>query len=170
MSINSSLSKPNSIFWDQLHWQPSDKQLNQFIKFQSLLKYWNKKVNLTRLLKGDDYWIAHVYDSLWPFKKMLHQIQTKNLNFIDVGTGCGFPGIALAIAIPEAKIMLLDSSAKKTSVLKTITKEIGLESQVKIRNERVEITGQNNIQPIDLRREQAYIMAKEMLLKLGMIS
>ena len=62
---------PNQAFWGQLGWQPSDQQLGQFIALQQLLRDWNQRVNLTRLVEGDDYWIAQVFDSLWPLAPWL---------------------------------------------------------------------------------------------------
>ena len=44
------------MIWNELKWVPSEKQLAQFIHLQELLKEWNKKTNLTRLVDGDDFW------------------------------------------------------------------------------------------------------------------
>ena len=43
------------MIWNELKWAPSEKQLAQFIHLQELLKEWNKKINLTRLVDGDDF-------------------------------------------------------------------------------------------------------------------
>jgi len=48
------------MIWNELKWVPSEKQLDQFIHLQELLKEWNKKTNLTRLVDGDDFWTAQV--------------------------------------------------------------------------------------------------------------
>jgi len=60
-----------------------------------------------------------------------------------VGTGCGFPGLASAISLPGAILTLVDSTRKKTTVLKKITAELGLSSRVTIITERIEKTGQD---------------------------
>ena len=49
----------------------NEKQLTQFIHLQELLKEWNKKTNLTRLVDGDDFWTAQVCDSLLPLQEEL---------------------------------------------------------------------------------------------------
>tara|TARA_B100000700_G_scaffold326588_1_gene438564 strand:- start:960 stop:1703 length:744 start_codon:yes stop_codon:yes gene_type:complete len=139
MSINTDLCNPSKTYWDQLHWHPSSEQLAQFSKLQVLLKYWNNQVNLTRLIDGTDYWIAQIFDSLWPLKNELEN-PSKALSFVDVGTGCGFPGLAIAIALPNVKITLIDSLSRKTKILQTISNELGLSSRTRICNERVEIT------------------------------
>lgn len=47
---------------------------------------------------------------------------------LDAGTGGGFPGIPLAILFPQAHFHLVDSTAKKLTVVKTIAREIALKN------------------------------------------
>ena len=145
MSTEKSNKKPSQFsIWDELNWEPTKKQIAQFIQLQELLREWNKKTNLTRLVDGDDYWIAQVCDSLLPFNE---EVQNPKLShkYIDVGSGCGFPGIAIAIAMPNSNVTLLDSSSKKTTFLKEVTKEIGLTSRIQVVTERAESAGKNKI-------------------------
>ncbi len=128
--------------WDLLEWEPSCKQLNEMLKVQKCLRNWNKRLNLTRLVEGEDYWIAQIFDSLWPLKAELTNPKKPRL-CIDVGSGCGFPGFAVAIALPGAKVTLIDSSTKKAKALDAIANEIGLSSRINVRAERIELTGQN---------------------------
>ena len=124
-----------------LAWQPSTKQLEQFEQLQFFLKKWNTKLNLTRLLEGNDYWIGQVIDSLWPFTNELQNSDvTKKI--IDVGSGCGLPGLAIAIALPKVSLTLVDSISRKTTAIKSISEELGLNSRVSVINERVELLGQ----------------------------
>ena len=130
------------MIWNELEWIPSEKQINQFIHLQKLLKEWNKKTNLTRLVDGDDFWTAQVCDSLLPLREELQSPELSN-KYIDIGSGCGFPGIAIAIAMPNSNVTLLDSSSKKTTFLKEVSKEIGLNSRIKIVTERAETAGRD---------------------------
>lgn len=57
--------------------------------------------------------------------------------FIDVGTGGGFPGIPLAILMPECEFVLLDSIGKKIKVVKAVIESCELEN-VKAFTERSE--------------------------------
>ena len=140
MSIDTHLSKPSTSLWSQMSWQPSEKQLQQFVRLQSLLSYWNKQVNLTRLINGNDYWIAQIFDSLWPLKEELKDPR-KSLKCIDIGSGCGLPGLAVAIALPKSKVTLVDSVSRKTEILKKISKSLGLFPQIKVCNNRAEVLG-----------------------------
>ena len=133
-----------SMIWNEINWEPTKKQLAQFIQLQELLKEWNKRTNLTRLVDGDAYWITQVCDSLLPLKEEL-QYQNHSHKYIDIGSGCGFPGIAIAIAIPNSNLTLLDSSRKKTTFLKEIAKELGLSSRITVVTNRAESAGKEEI-------------------------
>ena len=145
MSIDTNNKESNHrMIWNELKWLPSEKQLAQFIHLQELLKEWNKRSNLTRLVDGDDFWIAQVCDSLLPFHEELQSPELSH-KYIDIGSGCGFPGIAIAIAMPNSNITLLDSSSKKTTFLKEVSKEIGLNSRITVVTERAETAGRDPI-------------------------
>ena len=132
------------VIWDALKWEPTKKQLSQFSQLQKLLKEWNNNINLTRLIDGDDFWVAQVFDSLLPLQEEL-QYQKLSHKYIDVGSGCGFPGLAVAIAIPNSNVTLLDSSSKKTTFLKEVSKEIGLNSRITIITKRAESAGKDPV-------------------------
>ena len=142
MSIDTEVGKPNPSIWEKLEWEPSKEQLQQLIDLQCLLIKWNKKVNLTRLLMEDDYWINQIFDSLWPIKNQIG-IQTDFHKCIDIGSGCGFPGLAIAIAQPSLQVTLVDSIAKKTNALVKIICDLGLSSRVQVITQRIEIIGQS---------------------------
>ena len=132
----------NSEFWKLLGWVPNQKQIEQFKNLQILLSSWNKKVNLTRIIEGEDYWVSQIFDSLWPLKNELHNPLIKR-NCIDIGTGCGFPGLAIAIALPKTNMTLVDASNKKTNILEAISKELNLSSRIQIKNQRAEELGRD---------------------------
>jgi len=150
--------------WDALGWQPQPSQLQQFQQLQELLRSWNQRLNLTRLVEGDDFWIAQVFDSLWPLLPLLDARQDASagggpgkpsaspavsaagsgLNVIDVGTGGGFPGLAVAIALPGAQVTLVDSVQRKLDAVAAMAAELGLADRVQVRGERVERTGRQS--------------------------
>lgn len=137
-------ARPDQALWAQLGWQPSDQQLSQFMALQQLLRHWNQRVNLTRLVEGDDYWIAQVFDSLWPLQPLLSVGALEAgaaFQVIDVGTGGGFPGLAVAIALPEARLTLVDSVKRKLDAVAAMAEELGIADRLTLRCERVERTG-----------------------------
>ncbi len=143
MKQNNYFDKSDRSLWEALQWQPSYQQIDQFVKLQILLRELNTRLNLTRLIEGEHYWISQVFDSLWPLKDELKN-PLRLRECVDIGAGCGFPGIAIAIALPKSKMTLIDSSSRKTKALKTIITELGLDRRIVVRTERAEITGQNS--------------------------
>ena len=132
---------PEQALWDALGWSPSAAQLELLQQLQDELRSWNSRVNLTRLVEGDDFWITQVFDSLWPLvPRLLHSPETP-LRCIDVGTGGGFPGLAVAIALPQAQLTLVDSVGRKTQAVQAMAEALGLQDRVELRCERIELTG-----------------------------
>ena len=115
----------------------TEEEINIFQELQNKIKELNSITNLTRLIDGDDYWVSQVFDSIWPFKAFLN-INFENKKFLDIGSGCGFPGLAYAITHPTSEIYLIDSSKKKADALKSLIKEINFRNTIHIINDRIE--------------------------------
>jgi 16S rRNA (guanine527-N7)-methyltransferase len=132
---------PEQALWEALGWSPSAAQLELLQHLQEELRSWNSRVNLTRLVEGDDFWITQVFDSLWPLVSRLRSNPEAPLRCIDVGTGGGFPGLAVAIAFPQAHLTLVDSVGRKTQAVQAMAETLGLQDRVELRCERIELTG-----------------------------
>jgi 16S rRNA (guanine527-N7)-methyltransferase len=65
-------------------------------------------MNLTRISNARDAAVKHVLDSVLPWR-FFQQAQ----RVLDAGTGAGFPGIPLAIVLPEVRFTLSESIQKK---------------------------------------------------------
>ncbi len=115
----------------------TEEEINIFQELQIKIKELNNRTNLTRLIDGNDYWVSQVFDSIWPFKAF-QDFNFNNKKFCDIGSGCGFPGLAYAIIHPNSEIYLIDSSKKKTDALKILIKEINLKNNIHIINDRIE--------------------------------
>ncbi len=97
-------------------------QLNQFMKYYSLLIEWNKRINLTSITDFSEVINKHFVDSL----SLIKVIGITNQRIIDVGTGAGFPGIPIKIIFPDTNIVLLDSLKKRIDFLDCVIDELGL--------------------------------------------
>ena len=115
----------------------TEEEMIMFKELRILIEKLNNKINLTRLIEGDDFWVSQVFDSIWPFK-IFPNINFDNKKFLDIGSGCGFPGLAYAITHPTSEIYLIDSSKKKTDALKILIKEINFKNKIHIINDRIE--------------------------------
>lgn len=50
---------------------------------------------------------------------------------LDIGSGAGFPGLVLALALPRLRVTLLESRAKKVSFQKHAIRVLGLQDRVR---------------------------------------
>lgn len=57
---------------------------------------------------------------------------------IDLGSGGGYPGLPLAVALPAARTLLVDSVGKKAAFLETVVDATGLAPRVRVAAERGE--------------------------------
>ncbi len=85
-----------------------------------LMDEWNARMNLTAIRERPQQITKHVLDSLCvlPFLKGTY--------VADVGSGAGFPGIPLAIAAPDRRFVLLESTGKKCRFLEHVQETLGL--------------------------------------------
>jgi len=100
-------------------------------RFASLLHEWNKVHNLTGA-KSITAIYLNIIDSLYP----LSFIKTPK-TLLDVGTGAGFPGLVLAIALPKTKVVLAEALKKRISFLKYAKIDLGL-NNLEVQGKRVE--------------------------------
>lgn len=101
----------------------SERQVEQFIRYYELLVEWNEFMNLTAITDFDEVMKKHFVDSLSLIKT--YDVSKKR-TVIDVGTGAGFPGLALKIAYPELQVTLLDSLNKRIKFLNEVISQLGL--------------------------------------------
>ena len=101
----------------------TENQIEKFYKYMKLLLEWNEKINLTAITDENEIVLKHFVDSLTSLKYI-----KENDNIIDVGTGAGFPGIPIAIMMPNTKITLLDSLNKRINFLNEVIKELNLKN------------------------------------------
>ena len=99
------------------------KQNDQFNEFESLVKKWNSKINLISRKDIANFQIRHLIHSLSISSFVKFSPKTE---ILDLGTGGGFPGIPLAILLPEVKFYLIDRIKKKINVVSEISNVLKL--------------------------------------------
>jgi 16S rRNA (guanine527-N7)-methyltransferase len=85
-----------------------------------LLLKWNRKIALTTVTDPVEIVKFHFGESL--FAASLYNFEKSRL--ADVGTGAGFPGLPLALAIPTLTVTLIESNLKKCAFLAEILREL----------------------------------------------
>jgi 16S rRNA (guanine527-N7)-methyltransferase len=92
----------------------------------------NQHFNLTRIVSPREAAIKHVVDSVLPWR-----LFEGAGSVADAGSGAGFPGIPLALVLPETKFTLLESTQKKARFLESVVGDLKL-ANVEVRAERAE--------------------------------
>lgn len=92
----------------------------------------NDHLNLTRITTPTEAAIKHVLDSVLPWR-----LFTEATQIVDAGTGAGFPGIPLALALPEIQFTLSDSIQKKARFVLSVVEALALPN-VKVTAQRAE--------------------------------
>ena len=112
----------------------NDLQQQQLQKLHGLYADWNQKINVISRKDIDDLYERHVLHALGIAKVLSFAPHAK---ILDVGTGGGFPGIPLAILLPETNFYLVDSIQKKIGVVNAVAAEVGL-TNVQATHQRAE--------------------------------
>lgn len=131
------LNNPRDLFasgGSQLGLTLTPLQLDQLTLHLSELLRWNKKINLTGLRKEREIITNLFLDSLTP---LLFLDPNKNTDWIDIGTGAGFPGLVLKIAAPQVEMTLVEPTRKKVAFLHHLIGLLGL-SGITALNARIE--------------------------------
>jgi len=82
---------------------------------------WNRSIRLTAITEPEEVAVKHILDSL-----LLLSFAPFPGRTLDFGSGAGYPGIPLAAALPDARVVLLESSAKKCAFLSHACALLGL--------------------------------------------
>lgn len=104
-------------------------------RYADLLVKWNPRINLVSKSSLEHLWMRHISDSLQVARAVQFPKQ-----WVDLGSGGGFPGIVAAIAAhaesPNTSFTLIESDQRKSAFLRTVARECGL--NVTVLSERIE--------------------------------
>lgn len=116
----------------------SPTQVDQLSSYERELLEWNEKFNLTAIRDVEGIRTKHFLDS---FSCTLAWGAKPPFSLIDVGTGAGFPGMALKILYPEMRLTLVESVGKKANFCKHVAATLGF-ANVEVLSIRAEDVGQ----------------------------
>lgn len=118
-----------------LHEQPDWLNVSRetYGKLEDLLRLvskWNKSINLVSSGSLTDGWRRHVLDSA----QMILPCDIGTGQWVDIGSGAGFPGLVVAIIAQEIKpgigVTLVESDRRKATFLSEAARQLGLSVNV----------------------------------------
>lgn len=100
--------------------------------FEALVRKWNPKINLVANSTLSQFSTRHVHDGI-----AVSGATGAVGDWLDIGSGGGFPGIIVSILSgDERHVTLVESDSRKCAFLSTVRRELGL--QLTVINERIE--------------------------------
>lgn len=104
----------------QVHLEP--EQVAAVQRYMAMLLAWNEKVNLTAIRDPLEILYRHFCESMYAAAA----VPLRAGRLADVGSGGGFPGLAVKIARPELHVSLIESNIKKATFLAEVVRDLGL--------------------------------------------
>jgi 16S rRNA (guanine527-N7)-methyltransferase len=101
----------------------TQEQCEAIRSYIRLLRRWNQRISLTRVTRTADILQFHFGESVFAAST----IQIRDGRLADVGSGAGFPGLALRIFISSLNVTLIEANAKKAAFLKEASRELALD-------------------------------------------
>lgn len=102
---------------------PSPGQIESIRLYVDLLLRWNDKIGLTTLSVPDEIVARHFGESLYCTRML--EIRTGRL--ADIGTGAGFPGLAIKLFCPDIELFLVEANKKKAAFLAEAVRILAVE-------------------------------------------
>ena len=99
-----------------------DEQVIQIQHYIQILMTWNEKINLTAIREPREILYRHFCESMYAAEA----VPMENGRLADIGSGAGFPGLALKIIRPDLQVFLVESNVKKVTFLAEVIRELGL--------------------------------------------
>lgn len=98
----------------------NDDQIDLLNRLREIVIEYNKNVNLTSIVDEKEFNIKHILDSI----SIVKYFNLDSKSILDVGSGGGFPGLVLAIVLPDSSITMIDSNNKKITFIDLAIKEL----------------------------------------------
>ncbi len=112
---------------------PAEEQTGRIREYLRLLLAWNRSINLTSVTDPVEIIDRHFGESLY----LSNLLPVENCRLADVGSGAGFPGLAVKIGFPSVELILIESNKKKCAFLSELVRSLGF-SGVEVLPDRFE--------------------------------
>ena len=116
--------------------------LAQFERYQRELIAWNERVNLTSITDPREIQRRHFLDSLSCIVGAPQHFARPGCAIADIGSGAGFPGIPLKLALSHLELTLVETRGKRVTFLRHLVNVLNIEG-VTVISDRAETLGQD---------------------------
>lgn len=118
----------------------SDETIDKLIVYADLLLRWNQKINLTSISSAEECITRHFGECF-----LLSRTLELRGRLLDVGSGAGFPGLALKLLAPSLEVVLLEPVGKKRAFLKEVSRACSLGS-IQVNGSRLDEFARANVE------------------------
>lgn len=130
--------------------QADDQVVKRLDIYAHLLRKWQRSINLIGPTTLASLWTRHFWDSA-----QLAPLAGGRTNWLDFGSGAGFPGLVVAILLAEkddAFVQLVESDQRKCAFLREVSRETGIKTKIhNCRIEAVNVAGKEAIEVVSAR-------------------
>jgi 16S rRNA (guanine527-N7)-methyltransferase len=103
----------------------SPEALDSLVRFTRRMLEFNVDLNLTKFVSDDEVLNFHILDSAYSLPLIKKIQKASSESWMDLGTGCGFPGAVLIAAFPQLDMTLMDATHKKVMAMQTCVESAG---------------------------------------------
>ncbi len=96
--------------------------LEAVVAYTEILLKWNRRINLTGIKEREEIWRRHFGESFY----LLRIVDLSRGRLVDIGSGAGFPGLALKLVCPLLQVVLLEPASKKAAFLREVARQLHL--------------------------------------------
>ncbi len=136
----------------QEYFKVSRETLERLVVFESILKKWQGTINLVSPGSLDNVWHRHFADSA----QVLSLAPEDARNWVDLGSGAGFPGLVLAILragrgleSDQVAHVLIESDQRKAAFMREVARQTGVTVDIIV--ERIELSSTHDrISSVDI--------------------
>ena len=114
-----------------------EEQIAALARFRDLLLEWNERFNLTAIREPASVERLHLVDTLG-LLRVVGQVELNGARLVDIGSGAGLPGLALAVIAPGLRATLIEATGKKVDFLEAAIDALGLRGRVDTLHGRAE--------------------------------
>lgn len=105
-----------------------DGAVEKLVRHAAEMLRWNRSIRLTAITEPREVAVKHILDSLFLLRFSPFPGRT-----LDFGSGAGYPGIPLAVALPDSRLVLLEASGKKCAFLSRVRALLDLPNVLVVR-------------------------------------